>query len=256
MHLHLPKPIHGWRGFIGEVGIIVIGILIALGAEEVLTEYNWSRKVEAGEAALTLEAKTSSSAFAEEMTVGPCLIAQIDALKGKVLAPDGPKNVVTSDSARGQQVIRAPSREFARDIWVSLLSDGTAAHMKAERRQSTNAYYAQFDQMYASLPETDALMQRLTVLAEPAPLDSHSRFLALSDLVQLRSRVGLQILVSQQLLATLRDLGRLPTTTEIDHYFSESKRSGTVAFCNQRHLPLGNWRQMLSEQPIEKVPEA
>ena len=215
MHVHLPKPIHGWRGFIGEVGIIVIGILIALGAEEVLTEHNWDRKVEAGETALALEAKTSSSAFAEEMTVGSCLIAQIDALKAKVLAANGPKNVETYDSNRGQQVIRAPSREFARDIWVSLLSDGTAAHMKAERRQSTNAYYA-----------------------------------------QLRSRVGLQILVSQQLLATLRDLGRLPTTTEIDHYISESKRSGTVAFCNQRHLPLGDWRQMLSEQPIEKVPEA
>ena len=31
MDLHLPKPIHGWRAFIGEVGIIVLGVLIALG---------------------------------------------------------------------------------------------------------------------------------------------------------------------------------------------------------------------------------
>jgi len=34
MHIHLPKPVHGWREFVGEVGIIVIGILIALGAEQ------------------------------------------------------------------------------------------------------------------------------------------------------------------------------------------------------------------------------
>ena len=33
MHFHLPKPLHGWREFAGEVGIIVLGVLIALGAE-------------------------------------------------------------------------------------------------------------------------------------------------------------------------------------------------------------------------------
>jgi uncharacterized membrane protein YraQ (UPF0718 family) len=29
MHFHLPKPLHGWREFKGEVGIIVLGVLIA-----------------------------------------------------------------------------------------------------------------------------------------------------------------------------------------------------------------------------------
>lgn len=34
MHVHLPKPLHGWRAFVGEVGIIVLGVLIALAAEQ------------------------------------------------------------------------------------------------------------------------------------------------------------------------------------------------------------------------------
>src|SRR3982751_6817081 len=38
MHFHLPKPLHGWREFVGEVGIIVIGVLIALGAESVVED--------------------------------------------------------------------------------------------------------------------------------------------------------------------------------------------------------------------------
>src|SRR3954463_2645473 len=38
MHLRLPKPLHGWREFAGEVGIIVIGVLIALSAEEVVQD--------------------------------------------------------------------------------------------------------------------------------------------------------------------------------------------------------------------------
>jgi hypothetical protein len=34
VHIHLPKPLHGWREFVGEIGVIAIGILIALGAEQ------------------------------------------------------------------------------------------------------------------------------------------------------------------------------------------------------------------------------
>lgn len=36
MHVHLPKPLHGWREFAGEVGIVVIGVLLALGAEQAI----------------------------------------------------------------------------------------------------------------------------------------------------------------------------------------------------------------------------
>lgn len=36
MHLHLPKPLHGWREFSGEVGIIVLGVLIALGSQQLV----------------------------------------------------------------------------------------------------------------------------------------------------------------------------------------------------------------------------
>jgi len=36
MHFHLPKPLHGWRAFAGEVGIIVVGVLIALAFGQVV----------------------------------------------------------------------------------------------------------------------------------------------------------------------------------------------------------------------------
>ena len=45
MHFHLPKPLHGWREFLGEVGIIVIGVLIALGAEQVVESIHWRESV-------------------------------------------------------------------------------------------------------------------------------------------------------------------------------------------------------------------
>lgn len=36
MKLRMPKPLHGWREFAGEVGIIVLGVLIALGAQQLV----------------------------------------------------------------------------------------------------------------------------------------------------------------------------------------------------------------------------
>jgi hypothetical protein len=41
----LPKPLHGWREFAGEVGIIVTGVLIALGAEQVVEEIHFRNAV-------------------------------------------------------------------------------------------------------------------------------------------------------------------------------------------------------------------
>lgn len=36
MHIHLPKSLHGWREFLKEIGIIVLGVLIALTAEQLV----------------------------------------------------------------------------------------------------------------------------------------------------------------------------------------------------------------------------
>lgn len=48
MHFHLPKPQHGWREFIGEVGVIVLGVLIALSAEQIVETLHWRSQIRHG----------------------------------------------------------------------------------------------------------------------------------------------------------------------------------------------------------------
>ena len=46
-HLHVPKPIHGWKQFFNEVIVITVGIGIALGGEQMLEtwrEHEWASK--------------------------------------------------------------------------------------------------------------------------------------------------------------------------------------------------------------------
>src|SRR3569623_1054443 len=63
MHIHLPKPLHGWREFLGEVGIIFIGVLLAIGAEHTIEALLHRAHVHDAIAKLHAESVENRSAF-------------------------------------------------------------------------------------------------------------------------------------------------------------------------------------------------
>ena len=76
MHIHLPKPLHGWRALVGEIGIIVVGVLIALSAEQ-FTEFVHDRaQVRHGEEALSDNFRRFVTYTAELDAYAPCINAR------------------------------------------------------------------------------------------------------------------------------------------------------------------------------------
>jgi hypothetical protein len=55
MDIHKPKPVRHWRELVGEVGIIVLGVLIALGAEQAVAALEWRHKAEVAQRAMRHE---------------------------------------------------------------------------------------------------------------------------------------------------------------------------------------------------------
>lgn len=55
MHVHIPKAPENWRELLKEVGVIVIGILIALAFEQVVESWRWSQDNHESHEALTVE---------------------------------------------------------------------------------------------------------------------------------------------------------------------------------------------------------
>jgi hypothetical protein len=88
MHFHLPKPLHGWREFVGEVGIIVIGVLIALGAEAVVQNRQWHDKVAAAKESIDSELNTQLDYSEEVMALSRCAPQFVDALESAILRHD------------------------------------------------------------------------------------------------------------------------------------------------------------------------
>jgi hypothetical protein len=81
MHFRVPKPLHGWREFAGEVGIIVVGVLIALGAEQVVEMAHWRAEVREFRTAENAELAHNLAAFRYRLIQGNCVARRIEDLQ-------------------------------------------------------------------------------------------------------------------------------------------------------------------------------
>jgi hypothetical protein len=97
MHFHVPKPMHGWRAFAGEVGIIVFGVLIALSAEQVVDDWRWHQKVDVVRKSLMQELGNDRGRWQANMAQVPCLLDNIGKLDR--WARNGGSGGVTAASA-------------------------------------------------------------------------------------------------------------------------------------------------------------
>lgn len=81
MHVHVPKPLHGWRAFTGEVGIIVLGVLIALGAEQFVESLHWRQQVHETRTAIDAELSHDLAALQFRLDRRDCVtnrLAELD----------------------------------------------------------------------------------------------------------------------------------------------------------------------------------
>jgi hypothetical protein len=81
MHFNLPKPLHGWRAFVGEVGIIVLGVLIALTAEQIVQSIHERSEVDQLRAALRAELADNRARWEHVRNSDPCTLQRLDALE-------------------------------------------------------------------------------------------------------------------------------------------------------------------------------
>lgn len=77
MHFQLPKPLHGWRGLAGEVGIIVVGVLIALGAQQVVETLHGKAQVREFRNAVDDELAYDMGSYKQRLMLTPCVRARL-----------------------------------------------------------------------------------------------------------------------------------------------------------------------------------
>jgi hypothetical protein len=138
MDIHKPKgPIHGWREFLGEVGIIVLGVLIALAAEQAVEALRWSHTVHQSETAMRLELLRDDLPQAYyRVSITPCVSKQIDDLRKKaVIGASG------FDFLLAAHAVSPPNRSWTTEA-LKASQETLAAHLKPEEYLSWAEAYS------------------------------------------------------------------------------------------------------------------
>ena len=137
MHFHVPKPLHGWRELAGEVGIFVIGVLIALAAEQLIETLQWDRRRVDAQAAMTKELGEDDGAQAKaRIALSHCLAAQLGTVERALIAERDSGGPFVPPP-----IAAPPFRTWDDNAWRSAVSSNATSHMSTARASSWSAAY-------------------------------------------------------------------------------------------------------------------
>jgi len=124
MEIHKPKPVHSWGELAREVGVIVIGIVIALLGEQAIEALHWGHKAEAVRASLDRELSVDLAFAAEQQAQKVCAKRYFDALQAAIVHND-------ARTANALHDIGAPfdPQPWQADAWDVALSEQIADHL-------------------------------------------------------------------------------------------------------------------------------
>lgn len=202
-------PRNGWRVFAGDVGVIVLGVLIAVGIGKVVEALDWRDKVAAAQTTLNGEDMADSVfALRERVATRACLLGQLDRLQADVLSSGTVHRAARHAGDGTGNAFVFPQRIWSSLQWNSVVSDNIPAHMTlADRAFFTRHYYAIAFLGDLNREERIAVAD-LNLLGQPIVLDPRTRNDLLRAIIGERQRVILIDTVARQTLHNIAGAGR------------------------------------------------
>lgn len=228
MHVHLPKPLHGWRAFVGEVVIIVVGVLIALAAEQVAEAVRDRQK--AAEARTEIRAE-----IAQNLGLMTVRLRTDDCVKNRL------------DEIRDLLDARAAGRMPAMPIWIgrpqtfvlltarldAAVSGGRVSLLPQNEQADFGHEYRSFQTFTELIERERPAWAKLQILEEAPPfsqpLDAELR-LARQEAKYDRARAAQS---TGEALAAARKMGISPDLS----WLPPPTKRGMIAACIPLHTP-------------------
>jgi len=179
---HKSKPIHGWRDLLKEVGIIVLGVLIALGAQQIVDDLQWRSKIAGAEAAMRDELQNDDGLQAyARLAIYGCVDGQLAALATALEAERDHGGPLPALPARWPSFLT-----WDDDAWRSAVASDVTGHMRADRMAKWAGPYVFMPVLTReNVKETEDAADLHTLAHAKAPLAPQERdrlFLAIERL--------------------------------------------------------------------------
>lgn len=148
MDVRKPKLVRNWRELFKEWGIIVLGVLTALLAEQAVQSVAWSHKVDAAIADMDNELGSGDGPQAyARLAIHDCVAARLNSLRSAVERGDRAQSTKLIDT------IWLPERTYDSLAREAATASDVASHMPHERM-------LQYRIIYEVIPDMDRLSDR------------------------------------------------------------------------------------------------
>lgn len=160
MDIHKPKPFHGLRAFLKEYGIIVLGVLTALAAEQAVGALHERHMAAEARDNIKDELATDIASLGNRQALEPCVARRLDELEAAIDGAGKPGHVAPTWVGRPQYWPMFEAK------WQAATSAGRATLLSAEEQ-------ARYGQLYQTLRLLgDAEIQEQTAWAHLRTLET------------------------------------------------------------------------------------
>jgi len=240
MHVQLPKPLHGWREFIHEIIIVVLGVLLALAGAEMAESWRWQWQVQSTRQAIANELVENAKDAAQRLAVENCLRDRVGELVARLKASNGswkgdPMPLVPGaqptahwDNLSMPRVYVVPLVGWTQDAWDTAKSAGVVDHMSHHEVASYSDVYGEILAIRDFQNQELLLESSLAYLSSDQQLDSASRNDALGKLGQLdalnATNAGLSSLIVAQMKGLHLDVDRVRAREQLRRTLAWTRR--------------------------------
>jgi len=166
MRVKLPKPLHGWREFAGEVGVIVLGVLIALIAQQLVQQWQWRQETSATRDALRREAADNLDAALQRSQQQPCVEQRLKEIATIFAAHKA------GEAINLRRSVGRPVSYYGRtETWQVEVASQSLSHMPLDEKLAFAKAFGNYENLNSVLRLEQDFWLRLNVLNAPDQLE-------------------------------------------------------------------------------------
>lgn len=189
MGVRVPQPPQGWAALRWEVGVVFVGVVLALGAQQLADTLYWQGQAEQAKRAIEAELMEHEVDSYERLIVQPCLTRQLRDLHSRLASHRGEwrgSPMVTRQELNETTTklaiptgYRAPARFWPKEAWERAQATGAVNHLP-------DALVATYAEIYTRSLRNKLIEEnertaaaRLSALAINGPIEPSSRIMLL-----------------------------------------------------------------------------
>ncbi len=180
MDIHKPKPWHGWREFLKEYLIIVVGVLTALGAEQVVAKARDAQLAQETRATARAELKGTFAAFANRRATQTCIDRRLDEVARLLAASERPDYRPPTWIGRPQEAV------YSSASWDAAAQGGRVALLSQNEQAAFGKVYSGLHDLAGLQRDEQKAWADIRQLEDQPHLDPQMRASVRSALQQAR----------------------------------------------------------------------